>query len=205
MQAVRFLTVSLLCAAGGWHRWQPGHAGLRGVLCLLQDDVDAARSVPADAHLQQPQGLPGHRWPETLPGDWTEGRPKAGAEFQLHAFLLAIGNEFPFKRMGTSVLYMWKKDRCLLIFICRLAGLFLESSCSHYLFFSPSGSFGVPLNIISRIAFFFHVFPLSNPISICLLPVFSTLEQSWCSWLCLWPSAQPMMKLWITLSHYLSV
>lgn len=72
-------------------------------------------------------------------------------------------------------------------------------------FFSPSGSFGVPLNIISRIAFFFHVFPLSNPISICLLPVFSTLEQSWCSWLCLWPSAQPMMKLWITLSHYLSV
>lgn len=98
---------------------------------------------------------------------------------------LALGMNSLLKGVGTLMLCMRKTDRCLLIFICRLAGLFLESSCSHYLFFFPVGSFVVPLNIISGIAFFFHAFPLNNSISSCLFPVFNTLEQSWCSWLCL--------------------
>jgi len=59
--------------AGGGHRRQPGSAGLRGVLLLLQDDVDPQGSVPAHAHLQQPQGPPQHRRPGPLPGDRAEG------------------------------------------------------------------------------------------------------------------------------------
>lgn len=59
--------------AGGRHRRQPGHAGLRGVLLLLQDDVHTPGSLPAHAHLQQPEGPPGRRRPDALPGERAKG------------------------------------------------------------------------------------------------------------------------------------
>lgn len=59
--------------AGGRHRRQPGDAGLRGVLFLLQDDVNPSGSVPPHAHVQQPQGPPGCRWPDPLSWEWAKG------------------------------------------------------------------------------------------------------------------------------------
>ncbi|XP_049631250.1 1-phosphatidylinositol 4,5-bisphosphate phosphodiesterase eta-2 isoform X1 [Suncus etruscus] len=59
--------------AGSRHGRPPGDTGLRGVLCLLQDDVHAPGPLPAAAHLQQPQGPPGRRRPAALPGGGAEG------------------------------------------------------------------------------------------------------------------------------------
>lgn len=59
--------------AGGRHRRQPGDAGLRGILLLLQDDVNPSGSLPPHAHLQQPEGPPGHGRPHPVSGERAEG------------------------------------------------------------------------------------------------------------------------------------
>lgn len=52
------MTYHLLILTGGRHGWSAGHADIRGVLRLLQDDVYETGPVPADDGVQRQEGSP---------------------------------------------------------------------------------------------------------------------------------------------------
>lgn len=75
--AVRALSVAhkivLSLSAGSRHRWEPGLAGLWGILFLLQDDFYTQRPLPDYDLLQQPERSLGSARPCSLSGNWAEG------------------------------------------------------------------------------------------------------------------------------------
>lgn len=59
--------------SGGRYWWPAGHADLRGVFRLLQDDVSETGPVPAHDGLQRQEGSPDRRRARQLPAQWAEG------------------------------------------------------------------------------------------------------------------------------------
>lgn len=65
---------NLLILTGSRHRRSAGHADVRGVLCLLQDDVPETRPLPADDGVQRQEGSPDGGGAGQLPAQWAEGQ-----------------------------------------------------------------------------------------------------------------------------------
>lgn len=59
---------------GSRHRRSAGHTDVRGVLCLLQDDVPETRPLPADDGVQRQEGSPDGRGAGQLPAQRAEGQ-----------------------------------------------------------------------------------------------------------------------------------
>lgn len=67
------MTYHFLALAGGRHRRSAGHADVRRVLRLLQDDVSETGPVPADDDVQRQEGPPHRRGAGQLPAQRAEG------------------------------------------------------------------------------------------------------------------------------------
>lgn len=62
----------IITFSGSRHRWSTGHANVRRVFGLLQDDVSQTGPVPADDGLQWQEGPPDSGWARQLSAQWAE-------------------------------------------------------------------------------------------------------------------------------------
>lgn len=70
--------------SGGRHRRPAGHADLRGVLRLLQNDVPETGRLPADDGLQRQEGSPDRRRARQLPAQRAEGERRLWSAAMAH-------------------------------------------------------------------------------------------------------------------------
>lgn len=85
------MTYHFLVLTGSRHRRSAGHADIRGVLRLLQDDVSETGPVPADDGVQRQEGSPDSGGAGQLPAHRAEGERSHLSQVRVNIRLRQFG------------------------------------------------------------------------------------------------------------------